>query len=161
MNKKFALIIIGILLLTTTATIVVSAVNMDKIGGNSPPYAPDITVPEKVRRGKLFNVTIVTIDPDGDEVYYRHKSTNCTSSWFGPIPSGMNYTFKLSIIGTPGVYTIGVQAKDINEAESNWSYADINVPRNMENTQQFLNFLKENFYSSFNLLRLVFIIFSS
>jgi hypothetical protein len=96
---------------------------------NSPPYAPDISVPEKVKRGKLFNVTVVTTDPDSDDVYYRHKSINCTSSWFGPFPSGENYTFKLSIIGSPGIYPIGVQAKDINEAESEWSYADINLPR--------------------------------
>lgn len=142
MNKKFAVIVIGMLFLTTTASIAVSAINIDKMKGNSPPVAPDITVPEKVRRGKLFNVTVASIDPDGDEVYYRHKSVNCTSSWFGPFPSGMNYTFKLSIIGTPGIYTIGVQAKDINDAESNWSYADINVPRSKTITLKFFSFLQ-------------------
>ena len=138
------------LLLTITATITVSSIKMDRIRGNSPPSAPDILVPEKVRRGKLFNVTVVSTDPDGDNVYYRYKSNNCTSSWFGPFPSGENYTFKLSIIGTPGVYTIGVQAKDINEAESNWSYADINVPRSREITFWFFIFIQKISKTFFN-----------
>ena len=143
MNKKFVGIIIGMLILTTIAPIAVSALKIDRIRDNSPPDAPDITVPETVKRGKLFNVTVVTTDPDGDDVYYRHKSNSCTSSWFGPFPSGVNYTFKLSIIGVPGVYPIGVQAKDINEAESEWAYADINLPRNKATYDSlFLQFLE-------------------
>jgi len=151
MRKKFAGIIIGILLITTITPIAVLAQKIDIIRENSPPTPPDITVPEKVKIGKLFNVTVVSTDPDGDEVFYRHKSINCTSSWFGPFLSGVDYTFQLKIIGTPAIYTIGVQAKDINEAESEWAFADINVPRNRANTIQFLNLLQINF----NLFRLL------
>ena len=155
MNKKFVGIIIGMLILTTIAPIAVSALKIDRIRDNSPPDAPDITVPETVKRGKLFNVTVVTTDPDGDDVYYRHKSNSCTSSWFGPFPSGVNYTFKLSIIGAPGVYPIGVQAKDINEAESEWAYADINLPRNRAITSPFLSFLQNNFHFLYLLRNLI------
>jgi hypothetical protein len=154
MNKKIVGVFIAMLLFST-ATIAVTAIKIDKTRENSPPNPPDITVPVQVKRGKLFNVTVVTEDPDGDEVYYRHKSVNCTSSWFGPFPSGWNYTFKLSIIGSPGMYTIGVQAKDINEAESEWAYAEINVPRNKELYYSFQNWIFEQFPMLERLLYLI------
>ena len=146
MNKKLVGIIIGMLIITTIAPIAVSAIKIDRIRDNTAPDAPDITVPEKVRRGRLFNVTVVTTDPDGDDVYYRHKSNSCTSSWFGPFPSGEEYTFKLSIVGSPGIHPLGVQAKDINEAESEWAYVEINLPRNRAITSPFLSFLQNNYH---------------
>jgi len=155
MNKKLVGIIIGMLIITTVAPIAVSALKIDRIRDNTAPDAPDITVPEKVRRGRLFNVTVVTTDPDGDDVYYRHKSNSCTSSWFGPFPSGEEYTFKLSIVGSPGIHPLGVQAKDINEAESEWAYADINLPRNRAITSPFLSFLQNNFHFLYFLLNLL------
>ena len=119
---------------------------------NAPPNAPSITVPETVRRGKLFTVEVVTIDPDGDDVYYRHKSNGCISDWFGPCPSGEKYSFKMSIIGAPGAYTIGVQAKDIHDAESEWAYAQINLTKDKTITSSFLNLL-QNHPNLFPILR--------
>ena len=109
---------------------------------NAPPSAPVVTVPDKVRRGKLFKVEVVSTDPDGDDVYYRDELNDCTSQWYGPFPSGQKYSYMMSISGAPGTYTLGVQSKDTFDAESEWTYSQINVTKNKELNNPLLRFLQ-------------------
>ena len=122
---------------------------------NSPPDAPTLTVPEKVKRGKLFKVEVVATDSDGDDVYYRDEFNGCTSQWYGPYPSGQMYSYMMSISGAPGTYTLGVQAKDTFDAESEWVYAQINVTKSKELNNPFFNFLQTH-QNLFSILRYLF-----
>lgn len=119
---------------------------------NGPPNPPTITVPEKVQRGKLFKVELITNDPEGDYISYRDEFNGCTSQWYGPFLSGQKYSYMMSISGAPGTYTLGAQAKDIHDAESDWAYAQINVTKSKEILTPFLNFL-QNHPNLFPILR--------
>lgn len=112
--------------------------------GNQPPNAPNIIVPDKVQRGKLFKVEVVTTDPNSDDVYYRDEFNGCTSQWYGPYLSGQKYSYMMSITGSPGTYTLGVQAKDTFDLESDWAYAQINVTKSKELNYPFLVLLNKN-----------------
>ena len=91
-----------------------------------------------------YTFTTSTTDPEGEDIYYKFDWGDGTiSDWIGPYTSGAtgegSYTWS-----TAGIYDIRVKAKDINEAESDWSeqlnfnvYADnpgfINSPPNTAN----------------------------
>jgi hypothetical protein len=143
MQKKIVSILVCMLLIITTTFIAVSAQKINVITDNSPPNKPIVTVPEKVTRGKLFTVEAVSTDPDGDDVYYRDEFMGCAGRWIGPYPSGQKYSYKIFLTVFPGTYTLGVQAKDINEAESEWTYVQINVTKNKAINTPFLNFLQQ------------------
>lgn len=127
---------------------------------NSPPDAPTVTAPVEVQRGKFFNVKVVTTDPEGDDVYYKFDINGHDFGWRGPFPSGVEHTEKnLKLVVPAGTYVLGVQAKDIHEAESEWTYVEISVKarsRGIEaiGTQLFVRFL-ENHPNMFPLLRLL------
>ena len=111
---------------------------------NEPPTAPIITVPEKVKIGELFPVEAVSTDFDGDELYYRDEFNGCTGPWFGPYPSGQVYKYTIMITGSPGTYTLGLQSKDVHDAESEWVYAQINATRNKAINNPILQFLQSH-----------------
>ena len=127
-NRKQILKITSVLLIAIAMFL--STVAIANTIDNEPPNAPIITAPEKVQRGKLFTVEAVTTDPEGDDVYYRDEFNGCTGPWFGPYPSGQAYKYMITIRGSPGSYTLGIQSKDAHEAESEWSYVQINVTKN-------------------------------
>jgi len=120
--KKASVLLIAIAMFLSTVAI---ANTMD----NEPPDPPIITAPEKVQRGKLFTVEAVTTDPEGDDVYYRDEFKGCAGPWFGPYSSGQVYKYMITITGSPGSYTLGIQSKDAHDAESEWSYVQINVTK--------------------------------
>ena len=118
---------------------------------NGPPNPPIITVPEKVRIGEFFSVEAVSTDMEGDECYYRDEFNGCTGPWFGPYPSGQVYKYTIVITGSPGTYTLGLQSKDANDAESEWVYAQINATKNKAINTPFLTFLQSFLQSHPNL----------
>jgi SagB-type dehydrogenase family enzyme len=94
---------------------------------NNPPLAPSISGPSNGLNGVLYNYTIVTTDPDGDDVYYYIDWGDETSSgWIGPFASGtpvpFNHTWSQA-----GTYTIKVKAKDTFGSESIWTPFDITI----------------------------------
>jgi SagB-type dehydrogenase family enzyme len=94
---------------------------------NNPPLAPSISGPSNGINGVLYNYTIVTTDPDGDDVYYYIEWGDGTSSgWIGPFASGtpvpFNHTWSQA-----GTYTIKVKAKDTFGSESIWTPFDITI----------------------------------
>jgi len=76
--------------------------------------------------GQIFHTyyfTTVTTDPDGDDIYYKWSCSDGSSyDWRGPYPNGTADTVAWSWI-TPGTYHIKVKAKDVYDAESDWSAA--------------------------------------
>ena len=132
--KKILGILLCMLLISmtfsvATAQVIIKEDENQGINGfeNSPPEDPIITAPDKVRKNWIFLISVVTVDPDGDQIYYRVKvgEDGNPSNWVGPFGSGTKYTSGVGIFGYVGDITIGVQAKDEYDAESDWSYHTI------------------------------------
>ena len=89
--------------------------------GNAPPAAPIINGATLGVVDICLDYTIVTTDPDNDDVlYFMEWGDGTTSQWDGPHPSGslitLNHTWSY-----PGTYNIKGKAKDIYGDESGWS----------------------------------------
>jgi len=72
-----------------------------------------------------------TTDPDGDQVYYWFDwGDNTNSGWLGPFDSGETVSAK-HVWTVKGDYEIKVKAKDVYDAESEWSDPlSISMPKN-------------------------------
>lgn len=124
---------------------------------NSPPNKPIIRVPDTITSGKWFKVEAEITDPDGDNIYIRFNASilpDLPVFWFGPLPSGIVYKSWVKYRGPLGVYTIGVQAKDIFDAESEWTYVQFNVTKSRTVNSQFYNFLQSQM-TLFPIIRLI------
>lgn len=113
MNAK----IIGMFICTLLIATAVPAVTAE----NQPPYPPMITGPGEGKVGIIYNYTIATMDPDGDNVsYWVEWGDGTHDGWIGPVPSGehimVNHTW-----AERGSYLIKAKAKDINQTESDYS----------------------------------------
>jgi len=124
---------------------------------NEPPTAPQIDGPTSGKAGEPLTYTFTSIDPDGDFISYfvRWDWSCCASENSDFVPSGepvsMSHTYSRK-----GTYSIRVMAKDINQAESNWSVFKVTIPRTRSTTnivwyQLFLDL----FPNAFPLLRLL------
>jgi|GEM_PF-4332004 len=86
---------------------------------NFPPNTPGKpTGPTDGKTGRMYNYSVVTTDPDDDEVYYWFDwGDNSPGNWLGPYPSGHTIT-ATHVWSDQGVYAIQVKAKDAYGAES-------------------------------------------
>ena len=168
MKKKIIGIFVMILLIVTAVPFTVLAQNIDTenetnntIGLNSPPNSPIVTCPEKVRRGRWFEQHIIVIDPDGDDIYIEDIWTwNFTGqadgfitpcnvpenldNWFGPYSSGKEIVIKSKIWSPTGHIIISWHAKDIHDAESDWTYVETTVTKSKSITSPLINFLQQH-----------------
>ena len=137
MKRKIG-ILISVILLLSMAFSVASAQKMIKehekgenqvinVLNNSPPTNPVITCPDKVKENRVFILRGVSTDPDNDQIYYRLKigESEKPSQWLGPYESGVEYASGVGIFQYTGDITIGFQAKDELDAESDWSYRTV------------------------------------
>ncbi len=95
---------------------------------DTPPAVPTIQGPTQGKPGTSYSYTIVTTDPENDEVFYFvdwGDSTN--SSWVGPSQSNETITLSHSFT-KKGSYTIKVQAKDTFSATSDWASLQVTMP---------------------------------
>ena len=125
-------------------------------GANNPPGVPDIDGPTNARAGEEYEYTFSAVDPDGDDVYYWILwGDNCPAvEWMGPYASGEEVTVS-HIFQTPGDFTIGAKAKDIYDAEGNWGYLDVAMPKNKAMTNTFFLRFLQQFPNAFPVLRLL------
>ena len=106
-------------------------------GGLSDNQAPEKpNRPDGASSGSVkteYTYTSSTTDLDGDQVYYWFDwGDNTNSGWLGPCNSGeeIGATHKWS---SPGSYQLKVKAKDINNAQSEWSESlSISMPKNVQ-----------------------------
>ena len=158
MKKKILAIIIIMLLITTLISFSAAAIKCEKrpathiVNQNLPPDAPTVTIPEKVRQGGWLRIKTMTTDPDDDNVYYKFDIDGHDYGWVGPFQSGEEQLEKVILLVPIGSYTLGVQAKDTNEAKSDWTYTDFDVVKTKAITSPFLNFL-ESYPNFFPILR--------
>jgi len=89
--------------------------------GNVPPDVPIINGPTVGGVGTSYKYSIVTTDPDNDEIhYYMDWGDGDNSGWDGPYLSGekaiLNHTWT-----SPGTYILKAKAKDNYNEQSDWS----------------------------------------
>ena len=86
-----------------------------------PPDKPIIKGPTNGTKFTIYNFTLNSVDPNGDELYYWIDwGDNTSSAWIGPYESGeeiiVNHAWN-----KPGTYKIRAKTKDILDGESKWS----------------------------------------
>ena len=111
---------------------------------NNPPNRPSKPYgPTEGNPNVEYTYTTSTTDPEGEQVYYQWKWGDGTQSiWYGPFNSGEETTAK-KIWTSKGTYSITVKAKDINDAESDWSEPlSVTIPRGKTISNPFLQFLQ-------------------
>jgi hypothetical protein len=88
---------------------------------SNPPATPTINGPTQGVVNENYSYTVMTNDPDGDNVYYFVDwGDGANSGWVGPYPSGMTVTLYHTWT-TQGTYQVRARAKDVNSAMSDWS----------------------------------------
>jgi hypothetical protein len=89
---------------------------------NQPPNAPEQpSGPTEGNVGEELEYTTKAIDPDGDQIFYWFDWGNGENSgWLGPYLSNESVSESYAWPES-GEYEIRVKAKDIYDAESNWS----------------------------------------
>jgi parallel beta-helix repeat protein len=96
---------------------------------NDPPSIPDISGPRNGTVGVEYEFTFNAVDPEGDDLYYYIDwGDNTSDEWIGANPSGENVTVKHTY-SVESVYTIQAKAKDIFDAEGDWGYFEVIMPK--------------------------------
>ena len=122
---------------------------------NEPPDAPTIDGPTSGNAGTAYTFTFNSIDPDGKDVYYYIKWDDIhIEYWNGPHPSGVDFEIKHSF-PLQKTFTIEAKAKDNSNDESNWSYFDIEIPRNRMSVYSLFQLFFERFPLLEKLLTLI------
>ena len=121
-------------------------------GGGGVPNAPLITGSTNGKAGVEYSYSLVSADPQGDDVsYYVEWGDGSNSGWIGPSTSGVEVT-ETHTWTTQGTYTIQAKAKDTNGLEGDWGTLRVSIPKNKEINSPLLRFL-ENHPHLFPLLR--------
>jgi hypothetical protein len=95
---------------------------------NTPPITPSIQGPTEGKPNIAYSYTIVTTDPEGDEIfYYVDWGDGTNSTWVGPYLSNENVTVGHTFT-KKGTYTIKVQARDVYHATSGWGTLQVTMP---------------------------------
>jgi nitroreductase len=111
---------------------------------NYPPDEPTITGKAKGRPNAEYEYTFVAKDVNMDDLYYFIDWGDGTNSgWIGP------YNSEEEIIQShkwseKGIYNISCKAKDIFNAESNWEFLQVTMPRDRTNINSlFFRFINQ------------------
>jgi len=122
---------------------------------NSPPLTPEIDGPKTGKKDIEYDYIFTTNDPDLHDVYYFiFWGDGYAEQWIGPYKSGeiINISHSWSIQGS---YTIKAKAKDFYDAESDWSYFDIEIPRTRLTTNVWYEWFLQRFPMLEKLLGLI------
>ena len=132
-----------------------SEIKLFPIVENTPPNIPTIDGPSNGRKGVPYDFTIVTTDPDGQDVYYDIFWGNAGSGDVGPFPSGEEQVFEHTW-ASYGRYTIKVKAIDATGEVGEYGEFTIKIglPRFAEN--YVLDLLFQRFPNIFPILRQLF-----
>jgi thiol-disulfide isomerase/thioredoxin len=97
---------------------------------NSPPVKPTVTGSEQGKPGEIQEFQITTTDPDEDEVYYKIDwADGEITDWLGPYNSGETITVEHQWEET-GNFIVKVKAKDPDNAETEWTWLKVTMPKN-------------------------------
>jgi len=92
------------------------------------PTKPSVNGPQTGRPKIPYNCTIMSTDPDGDQVtYFIDWGDNTSEEWPGVYESGVTITVGHHFL-YKGTYNIKVKARDSYGAESEWGYLQVKMP---------------------------------
>jgi len=111
-----------------------SEIKVFPIMENNPPNIPTIEGPTNGKKDTTYDFTIVTTDPDDQDVYYDIFWGNAGSGDVGPFPSGEEQVFEHTWTKF-GRYTIKVKAIDATGEISDYGEFTIKIglPRSIDN----------------------------
>jgi hypothetical protein len=98
------------------------------INDNTPPNVPDITGAAEGTPGNQYLYNIVTVDPEGQNIYYFVDwGDNTTTGYLGPYVSGtmIHITHAWTEQGT---FIVKAKAKDTMGGESDWGTISVVMP---------------------------------
>jgi hypothetical protein len=132
MNRKILGVLIGLTMLIPIISTTVIA--------NGAPSTPTIEGPTSGKPGFLYDYTFMSIDPDGDDIFFMVSWGCCGPGQdfhtYGPFESGEEAIIQKGY-GEEGTYTIQAYAKDMDGAESNIVILEVTMPKekktNIEN----------------------------
>jgi outer membrane protein assembly factor BamB len=95
---------------------------------NEPPTIPTINGPISGKAKQNYNYTIVSTDPEGNNIsYYVDWGDGTNTGWIGPYVSGYQLTVNHTW-SKQGTYTIKAKAMDNYSAESDWGTLSVTMP---------------------------------
>ena len=107
----------------------IDEVKLYKYGEDLPPTAPDIDGETEIKKGKEYEYTFNSEDPEGSDVYYEIKwGDDQIEEWIGPYDSGEDVKVSHKW-NNQGEFEIEARAKDINDNIGQWSTFKITVPK--------------------------------
>ncbi|EMR75539.1 hypothetical protein MBGDF03_00355 [Thermoplasmatales archaeon SCGC AB-540-F20] len=106
--------------------------------GNEQPNPPFIDGPPRGKVGEEYEYAFNATDPNGDDVlyYYVDWDDGQTEEWVGPYDSGEEVTLSHTF-DEKGTYLISAKAKDIHDAEGDWGYLEVTMPKDKPFSFQF------------------------
>jgi len=119
---------------------------------NQPPGAPTIDGPDSGEPGIEYEYIFNSTDPDGDSVMYFIDWGDNNTEWTEFGDSGEEIILKHTW-DKGGEYTIKAKAKDTSDAESNWTYFEVEIPRTRTTSNTILLQLLERFPNAFLIIR--------
>lgn len=124
------------------------------VSDNYPPNTPIITGAGKGKVGVETYYNFMSMDPEGDQMYYFIDwGDNTTSNWLGPFSSGYQITISHTW-STPGIYPVKAKVKDVYDDESDWAMFSVIIP-NIDDKpiSRFVELLFQRFPYVFPILR--------
>jgi hypothetical protein len=120
----------------------------------TPPSKPVLTGLAKGIINQVYNLSVVTTDPDGEDVYYFIEwGDGQVDEWAGPYNSGETVEFTHQW-NKKGTYTIKAKAKNIHGTESDWGTISVIMPTEYTfSVHAFLQHFSEMFSHMFPILR--------
>ena len=95
---------------------------------DNPPNTPMITGETNGKTGKQYSYSLVSTDPDGDDVYYYIDwGDGDSTGWVGPAFSG-EITIVPHTWTVDGRYSIQAKTKDTYGVESDWGILTVTMP---------------------------------
>jgi rhodanese-related sulfurtransferase len=128
---------------TITGTYQISVITQDNVGDtselsekftiqvneNTPPTIPDISGPSQGSAKTSYEYTIVSTDPDDDDIsYYIDWGDGTTTGWTRLRPSDDPLVTSHSW-DEKNTFTVKAKARDGHEAESDWATLEVTMPR--------------------------------
>ena len=115
---------------------------------NEPPETPTIDGPTSGNPGVSYNYIFMSVDPDGDDVYYMVSWGCCGPGvdfhQYGPFEPGVETTIVKSY-NEEGNYVISAYAMDVNMAESGIATLEVTMPVSHTTIyNMFLGFLEQH-----------------
>ncbi len=99
------------------------------ITDNQPPSTPELNGPGQGNPQVEYSCTVQSTDPEDQSLfYYINWGDGTNTGWIGPYIQGeeviINHTY-----ANKGKYIIKAKAKDIMNAESDWTSLEVKIPR--------------------------------